>query len=61
MHVIGSILIKNLLRFVAEGLINDKKALVQVMAWHPLCAKPLTKPVMTQFTNTYLHHQASKS
>ena len=41
--------IKISLKFVAEGLINNIPALVQIMAWHWLCDKPLYGPMMFSF------------
>ena len=36
--------------------INNKPALVQVMAWHRTGDKPLPEPMLTQFTNEYMRH-----
>ena len=41
------------LKFVPRSPIENKPALVQVMAWRPIGAKPLPEPMMAQFTNTY--------
>ena len=38
------ILIQILLKFVAESPIDNKSALVQIMAWHWTGAKPLSEP-----------------
>ena len=35
------------LKFIPEGPIDNKSALVQVMAWHLLGAKALSEPVLT--------------
>ena len=48
------------LRFVAEGKINNKSPLVQIMAWHKTGAKPLPEPIMTQFIATYMWQSASR-
>ena len=40
------ILIKISLKFVPKGQINNIPALVQIMAWGQLCAKPLSEPMM---------------
>ena len=42
--------------FVAKGPIDNKLALVQVMAWHPTGDKPLSEPVPTQFNDAYMRH-----
>ena len=47
------ILILISLKFVPEGPIDNKSALVQVMAWRRKGNKPLSEPVVTQFTDTY--------
>ena len=44
------------LELVPRGPINNKSALVQVMAWHRTVAKPLPEPMMTQFTDAYIRH-----
>ena len=40
--------------FTCKGPIENKSVLVQGMAWHQWGNKPLTEPVMIQFTNTYM-------
>ena len=40
------ILITISLKFVPESLIDNKSALVQVMAWHPTGDKPLPEPML---------------
>ena len=55
------ILIPISLNFVSEGPINKKPTLVQIMAWRQTGDKPLSEPMMTTFTNTYIHHLASVS
>ena len=47
------ILIRILLKFISEGPIDNKSALIQVMAWCRRGDKPLPEPVQTQFTDTY--------
>ena len=44
------------LKFVPNGLIDNKPALVQVMAWHQTGDKPLPEAMLTQFTGTYMWH-----
>ena len=43
-------------KFVPKGPINNKAALVQVMAWHRTDDKPLPEPMLTQYTNVYMRH-----
>ena len=50
------ILITISVKFVPKGPIDNKSALVQVMAWCLLDAKPLLEPMETQFTDTYMQH-----
>ena len=49
---------KNKLKFVSKRLIDNRSALVQVMAWHQTGAKPLPEPMLTQFNDAYLCQQA---
>ena len=44
------------LKFVRKSPIDNKSALVQVMAWRQTGDKPLPEPMMTQFTNAYMQH-----
>ena len=44
------------LKLVPRGPVNNKSALIQVMAWRRTGDKPLPEPVMTQFTDVYMHH-----
>ena len=48
--------IRILLKFVPEGPIDSKRALVQVMAWCRTGDKPLPEPMLTQFTDAYMWH-----
>ena len=50
------ILIENSMKFVPRSPIDNKPALVQVMAWRRTVDKPLPEPVMAQFTDTYMQH-----
>ena len=50
------ILTKNSLKFVPKGPINNKPALVQVMAWRWTGDKPLPELMLTQFTDAYMRH-----
>ena len=44
------------LKFVLKGPIDNKSALVQVMAWCQAGDKPLPEPILTQFIDTYMPH-----
>ena len=55
------IFIRISLKFVPWGPINNKSALVQLMAWHQTGDKPLFEPMLTQFTDTMLRHQGEMS
>ena len=48
------ILIRISLKFVSKGPIDNKSALVQVMAWRQTGDKPLPEAVMIQFTDAYM-------
>ena len=50
------IVIQISLKFVPRSPINNKSALVQVMAWHQTGNNPLPEPLMTQFTDAYMWH-----
>ena len=56
-----SILIQIWLTFVPNDPIDDKSSLIQVMAWHYSGTKPLSEPMMTHFTYTYMGHQGEMS
>ena len=49
-----SILIQISLKVVPKSPLDDKPALVQVMAWHRTSGKPLPEPMLTQFTDAYM-------
>ena len=51
------ILILISLKFVLEGHIDRKSALVEVMAWHWAGKKTLPEPMLTQFTDTYMQYK----
>ena len=51
-----SIAISISLKFVPRSLIDNKPALVQVMACRRAGDKPLLKPMITQFTDAYMRH-----
>ena len=48
------ILIQISLQFVPRGPIDNKSALVQVMAWRRTGDKPLSEPMLTSFTDAYM-------
>ena len=50
------ILIKISLKFVLKGPIDNKPALVQIMAWHRIGIKPLFERMLNWFTNAYMQH-----
>ena len=45
------------MKFVPKRPIDNKSALVQVMAWRRTGDKPLPEPMLTQFTDTYMQHK----
>ena len=47
--------------FVSKGPIGNTSVLVQVMAWRRTGDKPLSEPMMTQFTDAYMRHQGKIS
>ena len=49
------------LKFVSKGPIDDKTALVQLLAWRRIGAKPLPGPVPTKFTDAYMRHNGDMS
>ena len=44
------------LKFILKGPIDDKPALVEVMAWPQIGNKPLPELMLTQFTDEYMWH-----
>ena len=50
------ILIQISLKFLPKGPINNDSTLVEVMEWYQIGDKPLPKPLLTQFTDTYMGH-----
>ena len=49
-------MIKISLKFVPKGSIDNKPALVQVMVWRQIGAKPLFDPMLTQLTDAHMRH-----
>ena len=43
---------------VPNDLIDNKLALVQIMAWHHKVDEASPEPMMDQFTDTYMHCEA---
>ena len=50
------ILIKISLKCVPKGPIDNIPALVQIMAWCRIGDKPLSEPMLMQFTDAYMRH-----
>ena len=48
-------------KFVPTHSDNNMSILVQIMAWHQICDKPLFEPMMAYFTDTYMHPSTSMS
>ena len=46
------------LKNVSYCSIGNNLALIRVMAWRRSGAKPLPEPMMNQFTDAYMRHQA---
>ena len=44
------------LKFIPRSPIDNKPALVQVMAWHRTGDTPLPKLMLTQFSDAYMRH-----
>ena len=44
------------LKFVPRSPIDNKPALVQIMAWDRRGDKPLPEPMLTQLTDAYMWH-----
>ena len=43
-------------KFAPKGPIDNKPAMAQLMAWGRTGDKPLTEPLLTQFTDAYMRH-----
>ena len=50
------ILTKGSLKFVPKGPIDNNPALVQITDWRRTGDKPLSEPMLTQFTDAYMRH-----
>ena len=44
------------LKYVPWGIIDNISELVQIMAWRRSGDKPLSEPMLTQFTDAYKRH-----
>ena len=44
------------LKYVPRSPIDNKPALVQVMAWRRIGDKPFPEPMMNQFSEAYMRH-----
>ena len=53
--------IKISLKFVPKGPIDNNPAMVQIMAWCRIGNKPLSEPMLTQFTDAYMRDQGEMS
>ena len=51
--------IKISLKFVSKDPIDNKPELVQIMTWGRLGDKPLSAPMIAQFTDAYMRHSGS--
>ena len=52
----GRIMFQISLKFVPKCPIDNKPALVRVMAWRCTDDKPLAEPILFQFTEAYMRH-----
>ena len=52
--------IKHSLKFVPMGPIDNSSSLVQVMAWRRTSDKPLSEPMMAQFSDAYMPQWVDK-
>ena len=52
------ILIKISLKFVPKGRVDNNPALVKIMTWCRIGDKPLSEPMLTQFTDAYMRRYA---
>ena len=50
------ILLKISIKFDPKVRINNILALVQIMAWRQPGDKPLSEPMLSQFTDAYMRH-----
>ena len=57
----GIIPIQISLKFVPRSPIDNKLALVQVMAWRRTGDKPSPEPMVTSFSDAYMRHSGEMS
>ena len=57
MNETSCIFIKISLKRVPKVPTDNKRALVKIMAWRRLGDKPLSEPMLTQFTDAYMRHK----
>ena len=50
-----------LIKISLKGPIDNKAALVQIMAWRRTGDKPLPEPTLTQFNDAYMRHYGEMS
>ena len=50
------VLIEISLKLVSKGSVDNTPALVLIMAWRRIGDKPLSEPVLIQFTDAYMRH-----
>ena len=43
-------------KFVPKGPLDNKSALILIVAWRQTCDKPLFEPMLTQFIDAYMRH-----
>ena len=55
------VMIRISMRFLPKDPINNKLAMVQVMAWCRTGNKPLPEPMLTQLLNAYMWHYEEMS
>ena len=44
------------MKYVPMSPLDNKPPLIQVMAWRRIGDKPLSEPIMTQFTDAYMRY-----
>ena len=49
------------LKYVPCGQIDSKPALCKIMAWRQTADKPLSEPILANFTDAYLRYSATKT
>ena len=56
LHENDRILIQISLKYVPRSPIDNKTALVQIMAWRRIGAEPLSEAILNPFTEAYMWH-----